>query len=258
MSVKLWSYSNLSSFNTCPYAWYLHYIEQAPEEENWYAIHGTLIHEILEAIANKRMSLDEASMYYAEHYDDNPEYISNKIKDSTYEKCSDFFSSYEFDYLKNNNVVGAEVHLPFRIGNFDFHCYIDLLLTNKNGDYVVYDYKSSSYPFKKNGIDLLKSQEAIFRDHEKQLYLYAEAVKQNYGVYPVELSWLHFKDSKIASIPFVEEKLKETLEWAKKTSGEIIKEKDFLPNRDNFIMCNSLCGYRHSCLYKEFAEDEDE
>ena len=256
MNKQLWSYSRLSSFNSCPYAWYLHYIEQEPEEDNWYAIHGTLVHEILESIANKKMSLDEASMYYAEHYDDNLEYISSKIKDNTYGKCSNFFSSYEFDYL-NNNVVGAEVHLPFNIGELNFHCYIDLLLTNKNKEYIIYDYKSSAYPFKKNGVDLLKSQENIFQDHERQLYLYAEAVKQNYGAYPVELSWLHFKDSKIASIPFVKEKLEETLAWAKTTIEEITKEEEFPPNLNNFVMCNSLCGYRHSCLYKEF-EDEDE
>lgn len=257
MNKQLWSYSRLSSFSSCPYGWYLHYIEQEPEEDNWYAVHGSLVHEILEAIANKEMSLDEASMYYADHYDDNLEYISEKIKDSTYEKCSDFFATYDFNYLKDNEVVGAEVHLPFTIGDSDFHCYIDLLLKNKDGEYIIFDYKSSAYPFKKNGKDLLKSQENIFQDHKRQLYLYAEAVKQNYGKYPIELSWLHFKDSKVASIPFDMQNLEETVNWAKKNIEEITKEEEFPPNLNNFIMCNSLCGYRHSCLYKEF-EDEDE
>lgn len=252
---KIWSYSKLSSFDNCPYAWYLHYIEKDDsEEQNWYAVHGSLIHEILEAVANKNMSLSEASMYYAEHFDDNDELISGKIRDSTYEKCADFFSTYAYDYLKND-VIGAESHTFFNIESNKFHCYIDLLLQNKDKEYIVLDYKSSPYPFKKNNMDVLKSQEKIFNEHKKQLYLYAEAVKQNYGEYPKELSWLHFKDKKIATIHFLKAELDETVNWANETIDKIEKEREYKPNLDNYVMCNMLCGFRNSCLYKEF-EDE--
>ena len=59
-----WSFSRVNSYNTCPYAWYLNYIEKNRDEGSAFSEVGTLIHEILEKYAKGELSLFEISDYY--------------------------------------------------------------------------------------------------------------------------------------------------------------------------------------------------
>jgi hypothetical protein len=116
--------------------------------------------------------------------------------------------------------------MKFTLDGYDFVGYIDLLLRDKrDGKIVVLDHKSTEYPFKLDG-GIKKKLQDSFAKYKKQMYLYAYAVHEEYGEYPKEMTWHHFKDGgKLATIPFKKknmmtlwiglEKRLERLRWKK-------------------------------------------
>ena len=102
----IYSYSRLSQYENCPYAWYLRYIEGEEGESNYWAENGLIVHKILEQIANREVSLEEAPFLYSDYYDLG---IDHPVKDTTMDKCfSDclnFFAEYGFEYLDEYEVV---------------------------------------------------------------------------------------------------------------------------------------------------------
>lgn len=140
----MWSYSRVSSYNQCPYQWYLEYVEHRDEKDsNWYAENGSNMHETLELIANGVLSIYDAGGYYLDLADCNFEPIRQSTKENTENQCVDFFSSYDFNYLKDYDVVATEEEVFFNIGEYKFHGFIDLHLKDKDGNHIVVDYKSA-------------------------------------------------------------------------------------------------------------------
>ena len=84
----------------------------------------------------------------------------------------------------------------------------------------------------------------------KQLYLYAIAVKEEYGKYPKSLCFNCFKSGVFVEEPFLESKLEETVKWATGTISDIIKTEDFYPYIEYFP-CNFICGVNEECIYRE-------
>jgi hypothetical protein len=117
------------------------------------------------------------------------------------------------------------------------------------------DHKSAAYPFKKDGKSVLKKSERTFNSYKKQMYLYAYAVYQEYGKYPTEIWWNHFKDNKIAKIKFDMNDYNEAIAWLETTIEEIKKEEEFGETAD-FFYCSNICEYRNCCEYREFGGDE--
>lgn len=255
----IYSYSRLDAFEQCPYQWYLNYIEGAEPEDNWYAVNGSQVHAILERVANGELAIDDAGQEYIDGIGENYCDLKESIKEGVIDKCISFFAEYDFDYLADYEVVGAEIPLSFTVGGKDFRGFIDLALRDKtDGKIIIVDYKSSAWPFKKNG-DVLKNEREKFEKYQRQEYLYCEGFKQmfpEYG-YPKELSWLFFKEQKWARIPFDSVKHEESIAWALDVIDRIEREEEYLPNLGNYMNCNVLCGFRHTCEYK-LAEEEDE
>lgn len=257
-----WSYSRLTSFGHCKYEFYLNYIINDDKlylsEGNYYAEVGIFVHDILARIFNKfaqnkkseQLSLEEASQYFVDNYDNN---IFYKVKKSTMEKtfelCANYFADEDFKWLDNYEIIGVELESKFKIKGYDFIVYIDLLLKDKRDNkFVILDHKSSPYPLKLNG-EVKKNSQQSFETYKKQMYLYSYAVKELYGEFPKEIKWNHFKDGgKIVSIPFKEEEYKNTIDWFINNIHKIEKESKFEPNLDYFY-CTNLCNFRHCCEY---------
>lgn len=250
----IWSYSRLTSFENCKYEFYLNYIlrdfDNYPREDNYYAEVGSYVHKILEMIFNKELALDEAAEYYVKNFDDNvfsETYASTMEK--TFEACADYFAEVDFDWLNDYEILGVEKEVKFEINGYKFVGYIDLLLRDKrDGKIVVVDNKSTEYPFKTNG-KLYARAKKSFDKYKKQMYLYCHAIKGEYGEFPKEITWNHFKDGgRLATIPFDEKEYNQTIDWLLKTIGEIEKEEDYEPSM-NFFYCKNLCSFRGSCEY---------
>lgn len=245
-----WSYSRLTSFEHCQYEFFLNYIDNKNyiAEGNYYAEVGIFVHEILAKIFNGELTLDEASQYYVDNYDSNIFYKAKKsTMDKTFELCSDYFAEVDFDWLKDYEILGVELKMPFEIEEYKFIGFIDLLLKDKrDGSIVIVDHKSSPYPLKLDGT-IKRNSEKSFNLYKKQMYLYSYAVKEKYGVYPKWIKWNHFKaGGKFVTIPFSKKEYNQAIKWVIKTIHNIENTEDFKPNVDYFY-CEKLCNFRNSC-----------
>ena len=256
-----WSYSRLTSFENCKYEFYLNYIinndEEYLPEGNYYAEVGSFVHEILAKIFNGELTPDEAMQYYVDNYDNDVFYKTREsTMDKTFETCADYFATVDFGWLNDYKILGVEKEVKFKIEDYDFIGYIDLLLRDKrNGKIVILDHKSGDYPFKRNGTIKANSKQS-FENYKRQMYLYAYAVYDKYGEYPKEIAWNHFKDGgKIATISFDKNEFDNVIKWAIDTIHIIEKESGYEPNIDYFY-CNNLCNFRNSCEYIQMKSSE--
>ena len=249
-----WSYSRVTCYDHCPYSFYLKYIinddSQYLAEGNFYAEIGSYVHSILEKIFNGELTVDDAPQYYMEHYDDNVFYTTRQsAMDKAYESCADYFASVDFEWLKDFEILGVEKEINISINGYRFVGYIDLLLRhNETKEIYVVDHKSSAYPFKKDGKSVLKKSENDFKKYCRQMYLYCKAIQDEYGEYPKWIVWNHFKDQKIAKIPFIEEEYYEALQWFIETISRIESDTNFEANVE-FFYCTQLCEFRSNCEY---------
>lgn len=254
-----WSFSRISSYEQCPYQYYLQYIEKRESIDNFYASFGSLIHKLLEELLNHEITYEEAVNYYMEYHpyeicDDAP----SSIIDSYFEKGLDYLAEVSFDWMFDEfDILGVEKEVKFEVNGEPFIGYIDLLLKNKeSGDLVIVDHKSSKYPFSKTG-KLLKACADQQQHYENQMFLYAKAIHDELGVYPVQLTWNYFKAKAWYSIPFTEAGLEKALKWATEKISEISKDDEF-QNREDYFYCNNLCGFRNTCEYKIYESEEDD
>ena len=56
----IWSFSKLSSYHNCKYAWYLTYVEHIKGEDNIYGVLGNSTHDCLELMCKDEMTIEEA------------------------------------------------------------------------------------------------------------------------------------------------------------------------------------------------------
>ncbi len=248
-----WSFSRLKSFYNCPYEWKKVYIDWSKGEDGFFSEYGRFCHSIFEKFEKGELSSVELADYYVENF---PLEVVHKappnkyvdIRQSFYDKGLEYFKNFTFN-LSAYNQLGAEKKVLFKVGEYKFIGFIDLLLETKNkGEIVILDHKSATLHFKKNG-EIYKSDEELFMEFKRQLYLYSIPIIEEYG-HVEYLVWNMFKQGKIIRIPWKEEEYKEAIDWALETIHLIEKEENWYPNPELFY-CNYMCGQRNkSCPYK--------
>ncbi len=148
------------------------------------------------------------------------------------------------------NIIGVEKKVEFKIGDNNFVGYIDFL-GEKDGELYVVDNKSRDLkPRSKRAKPTVKDQE--LDDMLVQLYIYAGAVKQEYGKFPKTLCFNCFKSNTFIEEPFAENKYNEAIEWAEKNI-ELLKDSEDFPPYIDYFACLWLCPYSDSCEYKEMG-----
>lgn len=251
----IWSYSRVTCFGRCKYEFYLDYIVNDDDlylsEGNYYAEVGSFVHKILEKMFKGEISPEDTARYFVENYDMNVCYEAKQsVMDKAYNTCLDYFINADFDWINKYDILGVEMKQRFTIEDYDFVGYIDLLLRDKSdGKIVVLDHKSAPYPLKTRGDGVKKNQLQSFLSYKKQMYLYCNAIYQQFGEYPKEITWNHFKENKFVTIPFKKEEYEESIRWFIETVKEIEQEQNFDATPD-FFYCTNLCNFRHSCEYQ--------
>lgn len=253
-----WSFSRLSTYEKCPYAFYLQYVEKRKDgESNWYAENGSACHKVIENLLKHKIKLEEAGEYYLKLL----KCCEHEENESTIEKCLNYFANLE-PLDEKYEILGVEKKINFKIGSFQYvgACYkfigiCDIILKDTTTDEIILvDNKSSDCFFGKKG-SVLKAQEENFETYKKQMYLYCKAIKDEMGLTVNKIVWNHFKDDgKLSVIDFNEQDYWKTLEWATSTIEKIKSDSNFECNK-SFIFCHRLCNYRNNCEYLE--EDEE-
>jgi len=254
------SFSTLHMYEQCPFAFYLKKICGEIGENNVYAEIGSLGHEWNERIFKKEMTVQEALDDCIENFNDMIlEDISESSKEKKYIAMCDYFANFNENYEERYEILGVEKEFHWKIGKYKCIGFADLILKDRDsGKVFLVDHKSATHFIKKDGTPL-KNQISNFEAYSKQMYMYADAMKKEYGFYPDFIVWNHFLDNgAITVIPFNEDDCKSSLKWVKDTIRKIYKDADFVAGDENYIMCGSLCNYRNECDYKELRKMEEE
>lgn len=282
-----WSFSSVNTYNTCPQAFRLGYLDALPRVDNAFSDWGTWMHEIMERYFKGELEFFELSQVYVDGYKDNVkcEFPPNKFCDLSeryYNAGKEYLDRFD-GLFEGCEVIGVEQKVNLDIQGRPFVGVIDLLL--KSGDdYIVADHKSKS-AFKS------KRERA---EYARQLYLYSIYVKEKYGKWPIKLVFHMVRHGgELVEIPFVEEDAMAARQWFLDTIDAIYQDVDFesTPNKyrrqieelraqykrreikfDDFKkqkkkletalknsgwFCNVLCGSRAVCKDEDKGPEEE-
>ena len=244
-----WSYSRIKCFEDCPYRFYLKYISGCKEVPQFYASYGSFMHKLIEEFYRGKLTKEEMLTKFL--FDFQTEVKGERPKESTVSK----YIQCGVEYLRGFSpfpykMIDVEKKVEFEIEGKKFVGFIDYL-GEKDGEYYIVDNKSRELkPRSKRAKPTVKDQE--LDEMLKQLYLYAAAVKQEYGKFPKALCFNCFKNGMFIEEPFSEKIFSETIEWFLKTIDDIADENDFLPYLDYFS-CKNICGVKDDCCYYELG-----
>ncbi len=252
----IFSHSRLSTFEQCPLKYKFRYIDKIPprifsiESHLGGSVHSSLEWLYIQVKNGKIPSVEELIEHYSKEWNKkkNPDLAiaDNSLTEKDYfNKGVKFLIDY---YLKNkpfnDNTIEVEKKVTIALdeeGKYKIQGFIDRLSYNKETDeYEIHDYKTSnSLPYR----------EKI--DNDRQLALYAIAVKNLYGRDKnVCLVWHYLAyNRKICS-----RRTDEQLEQLKKDTIELIKRikstTDFPAKKS--VLCK-WCEYRDIC--QDFNSD---
>lgn len=160
--------------------------------------------------------------------------------DKYYKEGYDFFAN--FDGVGDEyEIVSSEEEFEIQIQDFIFNGKIDLILKDKEGNYIIWDWKSKD-KFKSD------SEESIYR---RQLYLYSLHIHNKYSVYPSKTIFYCFRQQVTFEKPFDMDAFNEAVDWMINTVDKI--RKTFYCEYE-WYRCNHICNFRHLCLLKRNVE----
>ena len=246
-----WSFSRLSSFHTCPLEWEWKYINCNRGCDSAFGQFGSFNHKILEMYYKGELDFFDLCNFYEEHYEEEvnlpfPRNAYTDLAQSYYDKGLAYWESFDLT-LDDYEILGVEKPVEFKIDNYEFIGYIDLLLRHKEtGEITILDHKSASIKVLKSG-KISKSDQAHFLDFQRQLYLYSIPVIKEYGRVD-HLTWNLFKDQNSITIPFNEDDFEAAKKWAIDTIHEIENTVEYIPD-PSYYYCSSLCSTRMSDFY---------
>lgn len=241
---KEWSFSSVSCYNSCPYSFYLKYIENQTDHDNAFSQSGKLVHSLLERWANKELYSFELADKFEEEWDKvvTEWFPFPNIRKGTYNKCLEYLKT--FDGFGDVEIIGVEKQFHTTIEGYKFVGYADLILRDENGIILV-DHKShKAYSSK-------EKEKAV-----QQLYLYAYCIKEEYGEYPYKMVFNHFKDGKLSEEIFDEDKLNLAVTTFMYDIDEILLkpiDSEWECNVNDWV-CNNLCGM-YSCMWNKHYEE---
>lgn len=239
-SDHIFSYSQISSFDQCPHAFYLKYLLRVPDQQNAYAQYGTLAHEILEKWALNEISIPDMAKEWKRRYDGEvtvpfPPYPKG-FRQKAFLVAEEYFNNFT-GFGDNYDIISAEQTYVTKIGGCSFRGIIDLVLRDKTtGQLVVIDHKSKS-------IASLKRETGSIR----QLYAYARFVKESYGEYPAVMSFNLFKEGGLmVDREFSLCEYMEVINWIETNMALISMETEWEAKYQNYF-CQHICGVRNMC-----------
>lgn len=278
----IYSFSRLSSWETCKYAWWLNYLAEiyvckkcgrvfandteitvCPEcgsievdyykvdRDNAFSLYGTLCHELIEKYAKHELAEYELLYEYENNFDiavckDFPPNAFVDLRASYYNGGYEYFSQFEgFDYITSPyKILGVEQEFETDFGDFKLKGFIDLLLEDKNGTPIIVDHKSKK--------DIKTKADKLH--YGRQTALYAKWVHDTYGKWPKELVYNLFRSQTLCRIKFTDAVYNEAVEWATRQVKEIesaMADKNFCwsPDTSSEFFCNNLCSYKEVCQF---------
>lgn len=241
-----WSFSRIKQFESCPYCWYLKYICQlTPDAKQFFASYGSFMHELLERFFSGKAGSNGLVTDYL---------LGFREKVQGQAPNSKIFLHYFTDGLAclrslgqiPFRVLSTEQKMRFTVNGIPMVGFIDCIAEEEDG-LILVDHKSRTLKPRSGRKTPTKSDEEL-DDYLHQLYLYAEAVRQERGVFPKTLCFNCFRQNTVIREPFDEQKYLQTVRWLTQMVGKIAQTSDFPPDWEYF-KCSYLCDMNRHCEY---------
>ena len=251
-----WSFSKLSTFDECPRAFWLTYLQDPPlpQQDNAWSDYGTLCHALLEEYAKGELKKEQLVSEFERRYPEAvvhpyPPFPKN-YAEKAYAQAIDYFSNFN-GFGDNYEIVSAEEYFEVPVGTYRFVGISDLVLRDKEtGGLTVIDHKTKSP-------SSMKTDYPLYRN---QLYLYALHVRQKYGRWPEKLSFNLIKDPKHSIWEtFDIEQMNRTIAWATEQIDSILLEDTWAAFRaDDIALGGSTFFCKFICPVVSFCEEAKE
>lgn len=244
----VWSYSRLTAFEDCPYAWFLKYIYGSKSHSKFFAQYGSLVHRLLQAYLDSKIAVKDLSHHFLTGILTK---VTAKAPNSNLfvkylNQGRSYFSNLSFPQRK---IIAVEEKLEFEFAGYPFVAFVDVISEDSGEKLYITDHKSRSLSPRSHRKKPTKSDREL-DDYLRQLYVYSAGVFQKYGRYPDYLEFNCFRTGVWITEPFALERLKEVEAWAEETIERIIMCSSWPANRD-FWFCKYLCDVSQDCEYEE-------
>ena len=248
------SYSSVSTCETCAHSFRLSYIDACLRKNNFYSDFGTLVHEVFERFFKGETEMSELSDYYRNNYSkivkSDPPPIPVGLGDK-YKEQGQFFFDFFFFEKDKYNVLFVEDKIDLMLDGFMFTGRPDLVLQNKEtGETTLFDYKTST-PFridKRNGKEIADRKK--LNGYYKQMYTYTFALKKERNISVDKISLWFPRLDRIETIEWKHEDEVASVNWLSDTIKAIKNEEVFPYNNEGKYFCDNLCGVRDFCEYR--------
>lgn len=244
ISDMTWSYSRLTTYEDCPYRFYLTYIKKIKGVRHFFSDYGSFMHLIIEKFLTGELKKNELVDYYLAHFKNNVvgKAPSQTIFQNYFRQGLEYLSQIEAPY---NEVIGIEKEVEFKIGDKNFIGYIDQV--SKGDGIDITDNKSRALKPRSKKKKPTKTDEELDK-YLRQLYIYSIAIEKEYGELPKNLIFNCFRTQTIIKEPFNIRAYEDTKKWALNTIDTIAKESEWKPNIEGF-KCKYLCDVCKKCEY---------
>lgn len=243
----VWSYTRIECWNDCPYQFFMRYIKRIAEKPMFYATFGSYLHKLIERYYNGAVDKESLlSAFYAGYAENvQGERPSEQIAAKYITQGADYFRAFEpFPYLS----LGVEREIHFSVAERPFVGIVDFI-GERNGELVIVDHKSRDLK-PRSGRAKPTAKDKELDGMLRQLYLYAEGIRQEIGRFPDYLCFNCFRTGAFIKEPFDPAEHEETLRWVGKQIAEIEDSEEFPPSVDYF-KCRYLCGLNDQCIFYE-------
>ena len=188
---KKMSYSRFEVYDQCPKKfWYKHVLNILPENQKSPTLYkGNFFHKIVDDSAKRKMNgqhdtLEQLKKIAKSKW--NPrEYIgySEQRENQDRKTVEEIVEEYhKWDKQNPNTIVGAEIDMDIKIGKYIIDGKIDRVEQDKDGEYVIVDYKTGG-----------KNKEITNLNESLQLNIYAMGLKakKKFGKLPKLISYFY-------------------------------------------------------------------
>lgn len=245
----VWSYSRLTTFETCPYRFFLTYILKLDKKRLFFSDYGSFVHKIIEKYLTGELESDRMEMYYLTEWKNNVfgQAPNSSIFKNYFQQGLQYMRNFSFPY---ENIVKVEKKIEFKINEKPFVGFIDAVAADSG--IIIVDNKSRDLK-QRSGRKKPTKTDCELDKYLRQLYLYSTDIYNEYQKFPAELCFNCFRSGTVIKEPFVKEKYDDTQDWALDLIDTIRNTDDWVPNVDYFV-CNYLCDVCHHCEYNHLSE----